>query len=365
MCTAGADWAGRSADEGLGQWFRAKAASSAEALRQAGRHQEKTLMDLSSSEFFILGRIMAAWQTGTAMSARPHWARSLMDTVNHVFYEFGLEHIGGPAGWADVERRDAPGDTVWKRVEGRRAEVKPLGHDDGLLPGVPSLALGVSASATGRLFVTRTDGDVCAWIVERPRAGLYLTIMRWLRPWAGVSPHLWLAINDRSWPAVVEEWRTLPEFVDVHPHTAFEEDQAGGVVEAATAAARQAGCEREFGLGGLSAQVEMRLWALADQANQADAFRRYRNKSLGDPDDTLWDLLSRATEAARCAAVDQVCLADDGTIGFYQAARRALAAADGPLGGPPAIGFVIREAHMRAVQASTYLYGTFRSRGVA
>ena len=148
-------------------------------------------------------------------------------------------------------------------------------------------------SRSGRLFVTRTDGDVCAWIVERPRAGLYLTIMRWLRPWASVSPHLWLAINDRSWPAVVEEWRTLPEFVEVHPHTVFEEDQAGGVVEAATAAAREAGCEREFGLGGLSAQVEMRLWAFADQADQADAFRRYRNKSLGDPDDTLWDLLSQ------------------------------------------------------------------------
>jgi hypothetical protein len=325
----------------------------------------ETRMHLSSSEFFILGRIMAAWRTGSVMSERPHWARSLMDTVNHVFYEFGLQCLGGPAGWADVERRDAPDDTVWKRIEGRRAEAKPLGHDNDFLPGVPSLAIGVSASIPGRLFVTRTDGDVCAWIVERPRAGLYLAIMRWLRPWAAVSPHLWLAMNERTWPAVVEEWRTLPEFVEVHPHTAFEEDRADGVAEAAAEAARTAGCEREFRLGGLSAEVEMRLWALADQANQADAFRRFRDASLGDPEDTLWDLLSRSNEAVRCAAVDQVCREDDGTIGFYQSARRALAAGEGPLGGPPAISFVIREAHLRAVQASTYLYGTFRARGVA
>lgn len=322
-------------------------------------------MHLSPSEFFILGRIMAAWQTGTAMSSRPHWARSLMDTVNHVFYEFGLEYVAGPGAWADVERRDAPDDTVWKRIEGRRAEGKPLGHDDGFVPGVPSLAIGVGTSAPGRLFVERTDGDVCAWVIDRPRAGLYLAIMRWLRPWAAVSPHLWLVMNERSWPAAVEEWRTLPEFVDVHPHTAFEEDQADGVAEAAAAAAREAGCERELRLGGLAAEVETQLWTLADQANQADAFRRHQNAFLGDPDENLWNLLSRANQAARSTTVDKVCLEDDGTIGFYQAARRALAAADSPMGGPPAISFAIGEAHMRAVQASTYVYGTFRARGVA
>ena len=321
----------------------------------------ETCMHLSPSEFFILGRIVTAWRTGSAMSGRPHWARSLMDTVNHGCREFGLELIEGPMGWADVEHRDAPDDTVWKRVEGRQPSAKQLGHDDRLMPGVPSIALGVSSSTSARLFVKRTDGDVCAWIIERPRAGLYFAIMRWLRPWAAVSPYLWLAINERSWPAAVEEWRTLPDFVDVHPHTAFENDWADGVSEAAAEAALTAGCEREYRLGGWSAEVEMRLWALADQANQADAFRRHRNASLGDPEDTLWGLLSRANEAVRCMAVEQVCRSDDGTIGFYQAARRALATGEGPA----AVSFAVNEAHMRAVQASTYLYGTFRSRAVA
>ncbi|MFM7205244.1 MAG: hypothetical protein ACKO4T_01040 [Planctomycetaceae bacterium] len=334
--------------------------------RQRTRHptsaQERSFMMLSPSEFFILGRIMAAWRTGSETNPRPSWARSLMDTVNHMFYEFGLEYVVGAEAWADVKRRDAPDDTAWKHIEGSRADATPLGHIDDFLPGVPTLALGVSPSVPGRLFVRRIDGDVCAWVVERPRAGLYLAIMRWLRPWAAVSPHLWLVTSERTWPAAVEEWRTLPEFVGVHPHTAFEDDRAEGVADAAAEAARGAGCEHEFRLGGLAAEVEMRAWALADQAGQADALRRYRNESLGDPDEILWNLLARAHEAMRCPAVEQVCAADDGAIGFYHAARRALSAAQRPLGGPPAIRLAIDEAHLRTVQASTYLYGTFRPR---
>jgi hypothetical protein len=322
-------------------------------------------MHLSPSEFFILGRIMSAWRVASAMPMRPHWAGSLMDTVNHVFHEFGLEHVTMPGRWSDVDRREAPEDTAWKRVEGRTHDPKPHGRVDGVIPGVPTLAMGVSPGAPGRLFVERTDGATCAWTIKRPRSGLYLVIMRWLRPWAAVSPHLWLTMHEGSWPAAVEEWRMLPEFVRIHPHIAFAEDRAKGVVEAAELAAREAGCQEALRLGGLASEVEARLWSLADNARQADAFRRHRNDYLGDPEENLRNLLASADEAVRCHAIDLVCRADDGAIGFYESARRILAVGNGPFGGPAAISDAVGRAHGRAVQASTYLYGTFRSRGVA
>lgn len=322
-------------------------------------------MNLTPSEFFILGRIMAAWQTALAMRFRPHWARSLMDAVNHVFHEFGLEHVAMPDGWERVDRREAPDDTVWKRVEGHSHDPKPHGRAPGVIPGVPMLVMGVSPGVSGRLFVERTDGDTCAWIVQRPRSGLYLIIMRWLRPWAGVSPHLWLAMHDGSWPAIVEEWRTLPDFVRIHPHIPFSEDRADGVVEAAERAAREAGCEQAMRLGGLTSEVEAELWSLADSAGQAEAFRRNNNTLLGDPEENLRNLLSAACAAVGSHAVDQVCRADDGAIGFYESARAILRMGEEPFGEAASISHAISQAHGRAVQASTYLYGTFRSRGVA
>jgi len=322
-------------------------------------------MHLSPSEFFILGRIMAAWQTASAMPLRPHWAKSLMDTVNHVFFEFGLEQVSVPGGWHDVEKGDAPDDTVWKQVEGRTPDTKPQRRLAGMIPGVPTLAMGVSPSVPGRLFVERTDGQACAWAIKRPRSGLYLMIMRWLQPWAAVSPHLWLIMHEGSWPAVAEKWRTLPEFVQIHPHLAFAEDSAAGVAEAAEHAAQEEGCEQAFRLGGLSGEVETRLWSISDRAQQADAFRRHRNDALGDPDENLHELLAEAMDVMGSESVELVCRADDGAIGFYDSARGALALGNGPLGGAAAISYAVGRAHGRAAQASSYLYGTFRSCGVA
>jgi hypothetical protein len=322
-------------------------------------------MDLSASEFFILGRIMVAWRKGSAMPDRPHWARSLMQTVDHVFYEFGLEYVAPPSRWADVEQGDAPRDTAWKRTEGHNPARKPLGRIDAVIPGVPSLTMGVSPSAPAKLFVERTDGEVCTWVIGRPRSGLYLVIMRWLQPWAAVSPQVWLAMHEGTWPAVVEEWRTLPEFGRILPHLVFEDDRADGVFEAAEQAARGAGCEQAFRLGGLSAEVETALGGCAERAHQADAFRRHRNDYLGDPEENLRSVLASAEAAVRGGAVEQVCRADDGAIGFYESARREIAVADGPLGGVAAISRAIDRAHSRVFHASTYLYGTFRARGVA
>jgi hypothetical protein len=321
-------------------------------------------MHLSPSEFFILGRIMAAWQAASAMPLRPHWAGSIMDTVNHVFYEFGLDQVPVPGGWHEVERGDAPDDTVWKQVEGRTPDTKPQRRLAGVIPGVPTLAMGVSPSVPGRLFVERTDGETCAWALKRPRSGLYLVIMRWLRPWAAVSPHLWLTMHEGLWPAVVEEWRTLPDFIKIHPHLAFEEDQAEGVAEAAERAAREDGCEQAFRLGGLSGEVESRLWSIVDRAQQADAFRRHRNDYLGNPEENLHALLAEAVAVMESDSIEQACRVDDGAIGFYASARGVLAVGDGPLGGAAAISYAVGRAHGWAAQASSYLYGTFRARGV-
>ena len=90
----------------------------------------------------------------------------------------------------------------------------------------------------------------------------------------------------------------------------------------------------------------------------ADAFRRRANDYLGDPAENLQAALVGEP-------VELVCRGDDGTIGFYEAARDALALAAGPLGCAATISRAIEQAHGRATQASSYLYGTFRSRSVA
>jgi hypothetical protein len=288
-----------------------------------------------------------------------------MDTVDQVFQEFGLEGVSPPGEWDEVERGEPPADVVWKRVEGWAAFLKLRSKLLGVIPGVPTLAMGVSPSVPGRLFVERTDGETCTWVIKRPKSGLYLMIMRWLRPWAAVSPLLWLTMHEGSWAAIVEEWRTLPEFVRIHPHLVFAEDQADGVAEAAERAAREAGCERAFQLGGLSGEVESRLGVIADKSQQADAFQRHGNDSLGDPDENLKALLAEAVAAVRSDCVDRVCRADDGAIGYYDSAREVLAVADGPLGGSVAIHFTVGRAYMWVARASSYLYGTFRARVVA
>lgn len=321
-------------------------------------------MLLSPSEFFILGRIIATWQAAAAMPQRPYWAGSLMDTVEHVFREFGLEHVAPPSGWKCVERRDAPDDTVWKGVEGHRPASKPFREPSHMIPGVPTIAMGVSPTTSNRLFVERTDGEICAWIIEKPRSGLHVGLMRWLRPWVAVSPQLWLAMREQSWAAAVEEWRTLPEFVRIHPHMAFEDDHPDGLVTAAEQAALDAGCERAFRLGRLAGQIETQLWALAERASLADAFRRHDNDYLGDPEENLQTVLAEAGEVLASESVNLACLADDGAIGFYEAARQALAAGDGSLGGAAAISHAVEQARGRVVQAGSYLYGTCRSRGV-
>jgi hypothetical protein len=86
---------------------------------------------------------------------------------------------------------------------------------------------------------------------------------------------------------------------------------------------------------------------------------------MGDPEENLRAVLASAEVAVRSSAVEQVCRADDGVIGFYESARHEIAVGDGPFGGVAAINRAIDRAHSRVFHASTYLYGTFRSWGVA
>lgn len=321
-------------------------------------------MLLSASEYFILGRLMAAWRTASTSPVPPYWGGSLMDTVHYVFDEFGLEYMMPPSRPRDVDRGAPPPDMSWKPVRGRRRRPGNGIDCEGLIVGVPSLAIGVSGSAPEKMFVENTSGEIYGWVVRRPRMGLYLAIMRWLRPWVAVSPYVWLAMNDGSWRAIVEEWQTLPEFVDMHPHTSFGEDRPHGCEEAAEQAAIEAGCEDAYRLGCLAADVEIRLWIVYDRAQQADAFFRNSNDALGDPEEHLRTLKAVAEQILRSDEVEQVCRTDDGAIGFYESARQTLDVGEGMAGGPASIYSAITRAHGRALQASTYLYGTCRAPGM-
>jgi hypothetical protein len=319
-------------------------------------------MYLSQSEFFVLGRLLKTWETAAAMDSPPIWGSSLLATAEHVFFNFGLEHVEPPDGWSSVERRSPPDDAVWKSVEGNAPDFQPHGNMDGVIPGVPALSMGVSASRPGCLFVERTDGAVCVWPVKRPSCGLYLEIMRWLRPWAAVSPHLWLTMHEVSWPAVVEEWRTLPDFVRIEPHLPFGEDAPDGVLEAAVQAAKADGCEEAYRLGGLSALVDTRMASLAEAAQQGDALLRNEGYGSCPPQFNLRIALAEAEATLESDAVKEICRTDDGAIGFYSSARRQLSIVDSDFGGDGSIYFAIQDAHHRTIQATTYLYGTFRGR---
>ena len=319
-------------------------------------------MYLSQSEFFVLGRLLKTWQTAATMDSRPFWGDSLMATAEHVFFDFGLEHVGPPESSADVERKPAPDDTVWKNVEGRTPDSKPQEDMDFVIPGVPSLSIGVSPSSPGRMFVERTDGAVIAWPIKRPSCGLYLEIMRWLRPWAAVSPHLWLTMHDGSWPAVVEEWRTLPNFVQIDPHLPFDEDSPDGVLDAAFQAAEADGCEDAYRLGGLSALIDSQMASLAEAAQQGDALLRNESYDACPPQFNLRDLLADAEQSLESDAVHEICRANDGAVGFYISARRELTVVDSDIGGEESIYYAIQQAYHRTVQATTYLYGTFRGK---
>lgn len=319
-------------------------------------------MYLSQSEFFVLGRLLTTWETAGQMDSRPFWGSSLLATAEHVFFNFGLEHVEPPNGWSHVERAPTPNDVVWKPVEGRAPDFQPLEDVDGVIPGVPALSMGVSASRPGSLFVERTDGAVCIWPVKRPSCGLYLEIMRWLRPWAAVSPHLWLTMHDGSWPATVEEWRTLPDFIRIQPHLPFGEDTPNSLLEAAAQAARADGCEEAYRLGGLSALIDTRMASLAEAAQQGDALLRNQSYEHCPPQCNLRTALAEAEATLASDAVKQICQTDDGAIGFYSSARRQLSIVDSDFGGDSSIYYAIQDAHHRTIQATTYLYGTFRGR---
>ena len=319
-------------------------------------------MYLSQSEFFVLGRLLKTWETATEMRSPPIWGSSLMATAEHVFFNFGLEHVGAPESWAQVERAPVPDDMIWKHVEGHTPDAEPHENMEGIIPGVPSLSMGVSPAASSRMFVERTDGDICVWPIKRPSCGLYLEIMRWLRPWAAVSPHLWLTMHEGAWPAIVEEWRTLPDFVRINPHLPFGEDSPEGVLEAALQAAKTDGCEDAYRLGGLSALIDTRMASLAEATQQGDALLRGEGYEFCPPEFNLRAALAAAEETLESDTVKEICRTNDGAVGFYLSARRELSIVDSDFGGDGSIYYAVQEAYHRTLQATTYLYGTFRGK---
>jgi hypothetical protein len=60
--------------------------------------------------------------------------------------------------------------------------------------------------------------------------------------------------------------------------------------------------------------------------------------------------------------VHEICRADDGAVGFYISARREFTVVDSDISGDHSIYYAIQNAYHRTVQATTYLYGTFRGK---
>jgi hypothetical protein len=195
-----------------------------------------TDMFLSSAECFIVGRIAAAWPVECRvmgpLTARMREALSLFRVVNRTFDEFGLEKAEPPNEWWD-RADDLPGDVIWRECV-KHTRSNEFMSTDGVCPGVPIVAMGLSPYEHGTLFVERSDGRICGWRIEPPKSSLYGLLLRRMRPIIGLSPQAWLMLHDGPWQRVLDDWRRLPEFTRALPHTPFMADPPGDVIGSLT-----------------------------------------------------------------------------------------------------------------------------------
>jgi hypothetical protein len=104
------------------------------------------------------------------------------------------------------------------------------------------------------------------------------------------------------------------------------------------------------------------LESLAEAAQQGNGL--LQNNAYDDcpPQFDLRAALAAAEEMLESDAVNEICRADDGAVGFYISARRELTVVDSDIGGDHSIYYAIQQAYHRTLQATTYLYGTFRGK---
>lgn len=316
-------------------------------------------MFLSAAECFIVGRIAAAWpirvrDTEPYREKLPE-ALSLLRVLEGVFDEFGLDRCRPPKEWWDRDD-DMPGDVVWRQsLENARSNAymsTTTGH-----PGVPTVAMGVSPSEPGTLFVERCDGRICGWRIEPPRSGFYGLLLRRLRPLIGPSPQTWLLLHEGPWQEVVNDWRQLSDFRRACPHTLFMVDPPGDVVAALTAVAEDAGQMAAFRLGWTSGTVECELWSCAEAAGCRPLVWQTLPKLRTPDEEGTLAVFQRAVLVLRSSESQEAALADHLVAALYREAERELLDSPREFNDLLLVTMVIMLAHGRACGASMYFYG--------
>jgi hypothetical protein len=233
---------------------------------------------------------------------------------------------------------------------------------DTLGAGLPSLDAGVSVREE-RLYVRRQDGRVAAWSLAPPRSGLFMHVMRRLYPDAGVSPYLWLMMQDGPWARVVEKWKELPDPFVSWPHVPFEPDAAVDLAARLRHAAEAAGCGEAYRLGNASGVVDARLRHVIAFATQADA--RLRHDVVDDhppPAEDLQDAMGYAIAMLRSGEAREVAAADGVAAEMYEAILKALTFSEAFCPRPNYLLSSLQRAERDAERVSSYLYGTCRGR---
>lgn len=279
-------------------------------------------MHLSLAEFFILGRIVAGLSVRPELLLKIKIGASLLRTIDIVFDEFGLQRGGPPEKWWD-RQDDLPNDVVRRGCENAKRTTECMSTDEGF-PGVPSAAMGLSRSEQGVLFVERTDGRICGWKIEPPKASLYMMLLRWLRPLGGQSPQVWLMLREAPWSDIVDEWASL---TDVHldlPHTPFMKDRPDEMPAILEAAAADAGAVEPFRMGVATGTVDYEQEAVAFSAGVQPSiwktFRRWRQKA----DEEILGAFERALQILRSDAAIAARRCDLHVASLYQRAEREL-----------------------------------------
>jgi hypothetical protein len=316
-------------------------------------------MFLSPAECFIVGRLAAAWMSHVwefePLRAKFEMAVSLLRVLNTVFNEFGLDRPGPPKEWWD-RADDIPGDVIWRESAEVKRSNEYMSTDEGF-PGIPAVAIGVSPSEPGTLFLERRDGRICGWRVELPRSGLYGLLLRRLRPMMGLSPQVWLMLHDEPWQKVADDWRGLPDFDPSYPHAPFMPDPPADVVGTLAAIAEEVGHTSAFRLGQTSGTVEYELWRLAGEAGCRPllwtTFRRIRVQDV----ETVIEAFHNAQQVLRSPEAEEAAGADHLVASLYRTAERDLKKYEGEFEHILMLTMGIMLAHGLAGRASMYLYG--------
>lgn len=318
-------------------------------------------MFLSPAECFILGRIAAAWPLRERQLSGSVISPSLFRVINQVFDDFGLERVGPPEKWWD--RADClPADVVWREMEKAKRTSEFMSTETGF-PGVPTVAIGLSTSEKGTMFVERTDGRICGWRLEPPRTGLYLMLMRWLRPFVGPSPQLWAVLHEGPWPAIVEDWRTMTGVKLRYPHFPFADDTPGDVHAVLEAAANEAGSMEAYRLGRITGTVDYELEEQAALAGLRPlifkCLKRYRRPA----DEAVIEAFERAKAIMVSDTAEEMARSDLHVASLYRMAKRELFDYEGEIYDLEVLTFAITLANERTQRASSYLYGMLHAAG--